>query len=213
MMAGHIYFTSQQFTPGFYDSNQTSNVSSPAEKRRTVVSFTSLSLLTSTNKATETTFQNAFGTFQVFILSMLVMQLSRRHAPDSTFIIGSMFYVRFSFRNNSNTSYGPKGTAVFQATLNRLFDPQTDAINPSIFAPMTLDRYNQFVLIPYIACRLIAEDRKCNMEDAFKVMIASGDYGDGLQAIDDKDERFDDFLMSIVRKDSNVKVGFIISLL
>jgi len=99
---------------------------------------------------------------------------------------------------------------LFQATLNRMFDPQTEAINPDIFAPMTLDRYNQFVLIPYIACRLVAEDRKCSMEEAFEVVVASGDYGDVLQAIgdSDRDERFDDFLMNVVRKDT--KVSFIV---
>jgi hypothetical protein len=107
----------------------------------------------------------------------------------------------------SINSYGPKGFAVFQATLNKLFNPQTAAINPDIFAPMTLDRFNEFVLIPHIACRLIAEDRKCNIEEAFRVMVASGDAGDLLQPIVDsgKDERFDNLLMNIMRKDT-VKV-------
>jgi len=108
-------------------------------------------------------------------------------------------------------SYGPKGAAVFQATLNKLFDPQTAAINPDIFAPMTLNRFNEFVLIPHIACRLIAEDRKCNMDEAFKVMVASSDAGELLQSISDtgQDERFDDLLMRIIQKD--IKVRFIFS--
>ncbi|KAG2338584.1 hypothetical protein BDR05DRAFT_1004030 [Suillus weaverae] len=99
--------------------------------------------------------------------------------------------------------YGPKGAVVFQAMLNKLFDPQTAAINPDIFAPMTLDRFNEFVLIPHITCHLIAEDRKCNIEEAFRVMVASGDAGDLLQPILDsgKDERFDNLLMDIMRKD------------
>ncbi|KAG2755726.1 hypothetical protein P692DRAFT_20716949 [Suillus brevipes Sb2] len=71
---------------------------------------------------------------------------------------------------------------------------------------MTLDRFNEFVLIPHIACRLIAEDRKCNIEEAFRVMVASGDAGDLLQPIVDsgKDERFDNLLMNIMRKDTKV---------
>lgn len=73
---------------------------------------------------------------------------------------------------------------------------------------MTLDRFNEFVLIPHIACRLIAEDRKCNIEEAFKVMVASGDAGDLLQPIVDsgKDERFDNLLMNIMRKDVKVRL-------
>ncbi|KAG0707140.1 hypothetical protein DFH29DRAFT_778037, partial [Suillus ampliporus] len=102
-------------------------------------------------------------------------------------MIGSMFYLALTIN-----SYGPKGSAVFQATLNKLFNPQTDTINPDIFAPMTLDQYNQFMLILYIACHLITEDHNCDMKEAFTVMVASGDAGDELQAINDKDERFDD---------------------
>lgn len=73
---------------------------------------------------------------------------------------------------------------------------------------MTLDRFNEFVLIPHIACRLIAEDRKCNIEEAFKVMVASGDARDLLQPIVDsgKDERFDNLLMNIMRKDVKVRL-------
>jgi hypothetical protein len=49
------------------------------------------------------------------------------------------------------------------------------------------------------------------MDEAFNVMVASGDAGDELQPINDKDERFDNLLMDIVRKD--VKVHFIFLLL
>ncbi|KAG2088553.1 uncharacterized protein F5147DRAFT_789386 [Suillus discolor] len=73
--------------------------------------------------------------------------------------------------------YGPKGAAVFQATLNKLLT---------------------------IGCCLIAEDRKCNMDEAFKIMVASSDSGELLQSVSSdtgQDERFDDLLMTIMRKD------------
>lgn len=53
-----------------------------------------------------------------------------------------------------------------------------------------------------MASRLIADDRDCTFQEAFKVMVASGDVGDSLQAIDNegKDEAFDDIIMKIMWK-------------
>lgn len=99
-------------------------------------------------------------------------------------------------------SYGPKGSAVLRATINQLFDPR-QGIPTEAFAPLSYEQYTYFVLIPYIASRLIADDRRftdnqtCTLQQAFKVMVASADAGDALQGIDEegKDEHFDDILM------------------
>lgn len=104
-------------------------------------------------------------------------------------------------------SYGPKGSAVLRATINQLFDPR-QGIPTEAFAPLSYEQYTYFVLIPYIASRLIADDwrftdnQTCTLQQAFKVMVASADAGDALQGIDEegKDERFDDILMKIMLK-------------
>ncbi|KAG1727302.1 hypothetical protein EDD22DRAFT_931149, partial [Suillus occidentalis] len=103
--------------------------------------------------------------------------------------------------------YGPKGSVVLHATINQLFDPQ-QGIPTEAFAPLSYEQYTYFVLIPYIACQLIADNQRfmdnqtCMLQQAFKVMVASADAGDALQGIDEegKDERFDDILMKIMLK-------------
>jgi RTC4-like domain len=102
-------------------------------------------------------------------------------------------------------SYGPKGSAVLRATISRLFDPR-NGIPTDTFAPLSYEQYTYFVLIPYMASRLIADDRgftdnqQCTLQHAFEIMVASADAGDALQGIDEegKDEQFDDVLMKIM---------------
>ncbi|KAG2039924.1 hypothetical protein BDR03DRAFT_1008600 [Suillus americanus] len=74
------------------------------------------------------------------------------------------------------------------------------------FAPLSYEQYTYFVLIPYMASRLIADDQgftdnqQCTLQHAFEIMVASADAGDALQGIDKegKDEQFGDVLMKIM---------------
>ncbi|KAG2115620.1 hypothetical protein DEU56DRAFT_840600 [Suillus clintonianus] len=102
--------------------------------------------------------------------------------------------------------YGPKGSIIFRTTINKLFDPVRKAIPTDTFAPLSFEQYTYFVLIPFMATRLIADDRgftgdqqQCTLEQAFDIMVATGDVGETLQAIDEegKDEGFDNVLMKI----------------
>ncbi|KAG2029418.1 hypothetical protein BDR03DRAFT_987768, partial [Suillus americanus] len=101
--------------------------------------------------------------------------------------------------------YGPKGSAVLCATISRLFNPR-NGIPTDAFAPLSYEQYTYFVLIPYMASRLIADNQgftdnqQCTLQHAFEIMVASADAGDALQGIDKegKDEQFDDVLMKIM---------------
>ncbi|KAF8166328.1 hypothetical protein K438DRAFT_1775212 [Mycena galopus ATCC 62051] len=59
--------------------------------------------------------------------------------------------------------YGPKGQFVLNSTINRLQD------------------FVSFILVPFTATLLIAEDLDLDLEDAAKIRSASNEYGDVLQ--------------------------------
>ena len=64
-------------------------------------------------------------------------------------------------------------------------------------------------LVPYITIKLIMEDMKCNEMEAYKIMIESGDVGDGLHPEDDEDEELQDILdtnMDAVRAAHDARV-------
>jgi hypothetical protein len=59
--------------------------------------------------------------------------------------------------------------------------------------PLTLDVYTDFVLIPYIAASLIAEDRETDIDGAWEIMQREGDHGD-----DENPSRDDDPILDAV---------------
>ena len=80
-------------------------------------------------------------------------------------------------------SYGPKGYKVICATFTDWFE----AIPPNLFHPLPPERFLEFILIPNIACQLIADDRGTDPQSAHQDLIHSGDVGDALQQDDNVD--------------------------
>ncbi|KIK78911.1 hypothetical protein PAXRUDRAFT_16622 [Paxillus rubicundulus Ve08.2h10] len=84
---------------------------------------------------------------------------------------------------NEKHSYGPKGYAVICASILRFINPTTTPNDA--FSPLTLEQFTHFILIPNIACHLIAEDLEITPMEAYKEMMASGEVGKYLQELDD----------------------------
>lgn len=95
-------------------------------------------------------------------------------------------------------SYGPKGYAVICASIMELIDPTT--ISTEAFAPLTVEQFVHFILVPHIARYLIAEDLDVTLLEAFEEMTGSGEIGRYLQELDDTgdDETLDNITMSAV---------------
>lgn len=90
---------------------------------------------------------------------------------------------------------------MIQACIQHLVDPTTTFT--TAFEPLTLQQYTHFILIPFIALRLIMEDIKSEDEmDTYEYMTGSGDVGDVLQGLDDRghDDDIDNIIMAVVRK-------------
>jgi hypothetical protein len=85
-----------------------------------------------------------------------------------------------------NPSYGPKGHAIIQSALLRLFRPNKTPTQT--FAPLNLWHFTEYVLIPYVASRLIQEDLECSPADALSAMTKSGNVGAALHPEDDESE-------------------------
>lgn len=43
--------------------------------------------------------------------------------------------------------------------------------------PLSFSLFTQHILVPHVATQLIAEDKGCSVDEAFKIMCDSGDYG------------------------------------
>jgi hypothetical protein len=82
-----------------------------------------------------------------------------------------------------------------------MFDPSSTPTNS--FSPLTLSRFTEIFLVPFIVCHLIAQDLGCSTKEAHKVMIESGDVGERLQPQKDDDKELDDILMNNGRKARN----------
>jgi hypothetical protein len=107
-------------------------------------------------------------------------------------------------------SYGARGGAIIQATLYRLFNPCTT--KSEAIEPLRYTVYATYVLIPYVAHLLIAEDLSCSAEDAHKIMLESAATGAQLHPLRDDDEELDDIITMnarLARKERNmVRVSY-----
>ncbi|KAF7426612.1 hypothetical protein PC9H_008981 [Pleurotus ostreatus] len=89
--------------------------------------------------------------------------------------------------------YGNKGAHIIEAVVLKLVDPMSDA-----FAPLSLQAFRALYLIPYVATRLIAQDKHCSITEAWDLLISSAGYGSILQRIEDEDEdELDDIVRSV----------------
>jgi len=99
----------------------------------------------------------------------------------------------FSFHYCRVYSYGEKGAAVIQSTIYRLFNPistRSNAIDPLKFTD-----YIGYVLVPYVAHRLIAQDLTCTLKEAYTRMIESGDLGSEIHPLlDGEDPELEDIM-------------------
>ena len=57
--------------------------------------------------------------------------------------------------------------------------------------PLTLHQFSQHILVPYVATRLIAEDKKCSVDAAFGIMRESAEYGCYQFSDTDDDEEYE----------------------
>jgi hypothetical protein len=96
------------------------------------------------------------------------------------------------------SSYGPKGGAIIQSTLMRMFNPATTPSDG--FAPLSLGQFSQLILVPYVARLLIMEDLTCSMTEAYQEMVDSSDAGRSLYPEDDEDLELECILDTNVRE-------------
>jgi RTC4-like domain len=74
----------------------------------------------------------------------------------------------------SANSYGQIGEAVITSSLHRLFVPET--VSKAI-APLRYLAFAAYVLVPFVAVRLIKEDLNCSTVQAIRIMTSSSDVG------------------------------------
>jgi hypothetical protein len=105
-------------------------------------------------------------------------------------LVSMSYVIHVSFHFFAN-SYGERGTAIISSVINRIFGsyPNTIAINPLPFK-----NFSAYVLVPYIAHRLIAEDLSCDLDEAYRVMIESGPLGAQLQYWREEDPVIDEIV-------------------
>ena len=60
-------------------------------------------------------------------------------------------------------------------------------IPDAAFSPLDMRQFTTFFLVPYVTHKLIAEDMHCDEAKAYKIMIDSGEVGEGLYPEDDED--------------------------
>jgi len=92
-------------------------------------------------------------------------------------------------------SYGKQGDVIIQNTVMRMYNP--NQMGPHI-APLNSMQFTLYLLVPHIACRLIQQDFECDMDEAHKIMIKSGDDGQSLYPVneDDSDSALDKIIKS-----------------
>jgi hypothetical protein len=76
----------------------------------------------------------------------------------------------------------------------------TNETPTTCFAPLTFSLFTTFVLVPYTATLLIAEDRGYSLEEAYEEMIRSADWGAATYQASDEDEQLNAILKGNVRK-------------
>jgi hypothetical protein len=91
-------------------------------------------------------------------------------------------------------SYGERGTAVISSVLNRLFNPITTTSNS--IKPLSFNLYTSYILVPYVAHLLIAEDLGCPPEEAYNVMKESAVCGVQVHYWREDDPDIDDIVMN-----------------
>ena len=101
-------------------------------------------------------------------------------------------------------SYGPKGSAIIQSTIYRLFgvNATSDAIRPLSF---TL--FAACVLVPFVAACLIAEDLDLPVDDALPIMYTSSAIGNGMNPLDDDDEELEGIIQENYRLARREELG------
>jgi hypothetical protein len=77
-------------------------------------------------------------------------------------------------------SYGPIG---YEMIYNMIVH-QVEAMSPKSFYPINAEQFIQFILIPNIACQLLAEDKHTNLQIAYKDLIHSADVREALQQLE-----------------------------
>jgi hypothetical protein len=91
---------------------------------------------------------------------------------------------------------------IIQSALMRICDPNRMG---AFVAPLNAMQFTMYILVPHIACRLIQQDLKCDMDKAYDVMIKSADVGASLHPVteDDDDDEFDRLLRANCRAAKN----------
>ncbi|KAG6369284.1 hypothetical protein JVT61DRAFT_15495 [Boletus reticuloceps] len=83
---------------------------------------------------------------------------------------------------------------------------QVEAMSPNMdtFYPLSVERLIQFILIPNVACQLIAEDKHINLQDAYEDLIHSSDVGGALQQVESDEERIEDLNIAFTTAERGV---------
>ncbi|KAJ7511064.1 hypothetical protein B0H11DRAFT_2183176 [Mycena galericulata] len=124
--------------------------------------------------------------------------------------------------------YGPKGEFLINSTLLRILSTDEDALSYKLYdtlssiideAPDSFDEYDDtsnlialkdfvaFILTPFTAALLIAEDRNISLEEATDVQDASNNFGDMMQP-DDDDLTIEDLHRKNIRATGNANNPF-----
>ena len=92
------------------------------------------------------------------------------------------------YRQSRCGYYGAYGAYVIKKTLYHMLLTEPKLLVKKDSAPLSPKDYLQFVLLPEVACRLIAQDRQVSLVDALDIMRSSTDFGELVFEDDDSSE-------------------------
>jgi hypothetical protein len=95
----------------------------------------------------------------------------------------------------SANSYGQIGAVVIHSMLYCLFDLNTIS---EVIAPLRYTVFAAYVLVPFVAIRLIKEDLNCTTVQAYKTMTSSSDAGEHIHPLEE-----DNYEVEAIYKQNN----------
>ncbi|KAF8136201.1 hypothetical protein EV363DRAFT_1074054, partial [Boletus edulis] len=87
--------------------------------------------------------------------------------------------------------YGTKGTIIIQSIL--FYIVGMDSLHGSSLGLLSLWRFTHYLLVPFVAAHLIAQDLGCDVKFGYRMMVTSCSVGEVLHAYEDgQDDEFEE---------------------
>jgi hypothetical protein len=70
--------------------------------------------------------------------------------------------------------------------------------------PLTPQLFVEHLLVPHVATVLISQDRNLELQDAYELMLSSGEFGHYKFPVDDEDDELDSIIRVMAREIENL---------